>query len=166
MKKRGDLCSSDKTSSRNGQTEHSPEERVIGPGTSSAVSLTMSGQGCPGLQQGRPKPSCSGDATSNNAGVIHHRGATYLGRTQGSPRRYRSPTSRKLCLPKARVPLGTSHNVLLTHAGGLGPHRAHTGRDACSPGPPRQRTTPPRLSSPPRGKGAPRLPPQVRRTLR
>jgi hypothetical protein len=46
-KKRGDLCSSDKTSSRSGQAKHSPEERVIGPGTSSAVSLTMPGQGCP-----------------------------------------------------------------------------------------------------------------------
>jgi hypothetical protein len=46
-KKRGRLCSSDKTSSRNGQVEHSPEERVIGPGTSSAVSLTVPGQGCP-----------------------------------------------------------------------------------------------------------------------
>jgi hypothetical protein len=53
-----------------------------------------------------------------------------------------------------------------THAEGLGPHRAHMGRDACSPGPPRQRTTSPRPSSPPRGKGAPRLPPQARRTLR
>jgi hypothetical protein len=45
-KKRDDLCSSDKTSSRNGQAELSPEERVIGPGTSSAVSLTVPGQGC------------------------------------------------------------------------------------------------------------------------
>jgi hypothetical protein len=47
MKKQGGLCSSDKTSSRSGQAEHSPEERVIGPGTSSAVSLAMPGQGCP-----------------------------------------------------------------------------------------------------------------------
>jgi hypothetical protein len=85
---------------------------------------------------------------------------THPGRTQGSPGRCRGPTSQKLCLPKARVPLGASRNVLPTHAGGLGPHRAHTGRDACSPGPPRQRTTPPRPSSPPRGKGAPRLPPR------
>jgi hypothetical protein len=29
------------------QAEHSPEKRVIGPGTSNAVSLTMPGQGCP-----------------------------------------------------------------------------------------------------------------------
>jgi hypothetical protein len=47
MKKRGDLCSSDKTSSKSGQAERSPEERVIRPGTSSAVLLTMPGQCCP-----------------------------------------------------------------------------------------------------------------------
>jgi hypothetical protein len=46
-RKRGNLCSSDKTSSRSGQAEHSPEERVIRPRTSSAISLTMPGQGCP-----------------------------------------------------------------------------------------------------------------------
>jgi hypothetical protein len=50
--------------------------------------------------------------------------------------------------------------------GGLGLHRAHTGRDACSPGSPRRRATPPRLSNPPRGKGAPRLQSQARRMLR
>jgi hypothetical protein len=47
MKKRGDWCSSDKTSSRSGQVEHLSEERVIGPEMSSIVSLTMLGQGCP-----------------------------------------------------------------------------------------------------------------------
>jgi hypothetical protein len=46
-KKWGGLCSSDKTSSRSGQARHSPEERVIGPGTSSVVSSMMLGQGCP-----------------------------------------------------------------------------------------------------------------------
>jgi hypothetical protein len=46
-RKQGDLCSSDRTSSRSGQAEHSPEEPVIGPGTSSAVSSTMPGQRCP-----------------------------------------------------------------------------------------------------------------------
>jgi hypothetical protein len=45
-KKRGGLCSSDKTSSRSGQAEHLPEELLIGPETSSAVSLMMPGQGC------------------------------------------------------------------------------------------------------------------------
>jgi hypothetical protein len=74
--------------------------------------------------------------------------------------------AKKLCLPKARVPLGASRNVLPTHARGLCPHRAHKGRDNCSPGPPRQRTTPPRPMSTPRGKGAPRLPSQARRMLR
>jgi hypothetical protein len=41
------LCNSGKTSSRSGQAEHSPEKRVIRPGTSSTISLTMPGQGCP-----------------------------------------------------------------------------------------------------------------------
>jgi hypothetical protein len=71
----------------------------------------MSGQAAPDLQRGRLEPSCSGDATSNNAGAIHHRGAVYPGQTQGSPGRCRSSTSRE---------------GLPTHAGGLGPHRAHT----------------------------------------
>jgi hypothetical protein len=46
-RKRDNLCSSGKTSSRSGQAEHLPEKRIIRPGTSSAVSLTMPGQGCP-----------------------------------------------------------------------------------------------------------------------
>jgi hypothetical protein len=41
------LCNFGKTSSRSGQAEHSPEKRVIRPGMSSVVSLTMPGQGCP-----------------------------------------------------------------------------------------------------------------------
>jgi hypothetical protein len=72
---------------------------------------------------------------------------------------------RKLCLSKARVPPGASRNDLLTHAGGLSPHRAHAGRNACSPGSPQQRAPPPRPSSPPRREGAPRLPPQAWGTL-
>jgi hypothetical protein len=43
----GNLCSSGKTSSRSGQAEHLPEKSVIRPRTSSVVSLTMPGQGCP-----------------------------------------------------------------------------------------------------------------------
>jgi hypothetical protein len=62
-------------------------------------------------------------------------------------------------------PLGASRSVLPTHAGGLGPHRVHKGRDACSPGSPRRRATPLRRSNLPRGKGVSRLPPQARRTL-
>jgi hypothetical protein len=46
-RKQGDLRSSGKTSSRSGQASHSPEKRVIGPGMSNAVSLTMSGQRYP-----------------------------------------------------------------------------------------------------------------------
>jgi hypothetical protein len=46
-RKQDNLCSSGKTSSRSGQAKHSPEKRVIRPGTSSAESLTMPGQGCP-----------------------------------------------------------------------------------------------------------------------
>jgi hypothetical protein len=52
------------------------------------------------------------------------------------------------------VPIGASRNALPTHTGGLGPHRAHTGRDARGPGSPRQQATSPRPSSLPRGKGA------------
>jgi hypothetical protein len=165
-RKQGNLCSSDKISSRSGQAEHSPEKRVIRPGTSSAVSLTMPGQGCPGLQRGQPESGCSDNTTSSNAGAIHHRGAAYPGRTQESPGGCRGPTGRKLYLPKARVPPGASRNDFPTHAGGLGPHRAHAGRDACSPGSPRQRAPPPRPSSPPRREGAPRLPSQAWGTLR
>jgi hypothetical protein len=46
-RKQGNLCSSCKTSSKSGQVEHSPEKRVIGPGTSNVISLTTPGQGCP-----------------------------------------------------------------------------------------------------------------------
>jgi hypothetical protein len=46
-KKQGNLCSSNETSSKSGQGEHSPEEHVIGPGASNAVSLMMQGKGCP-----------------------------------------------------------------------------------------------------------------------
>jgi hypothetical protein len=165
-RKQGNLCSSGKTSSRSGQAEHSPEKRVIGPGMSNAVSLTMPGQGCPRPPAGSAKSSYRGNTTLSNAGAIHHRGVAYPGRTQESPGGCRGPTGRKLCLPKARVPLGASHNDFPTHAGGLGPHRAHAGRDARSPGSPRQLAPPSRPSSPPRRESAPWLPTQARRTLR
>jgi hypothetical protein len=64
----------------------------------------MPEQGCPGFQWGRPEPSCSDNTTPSDAGAIHHRGAAYPGRTQESPGGCRGPTSRELCLPKARVP--------------------------------------------------------------
>jgi hypothetical protein len=63
-------------------------------------------------------------------------------------------------------PPGASRRDFPIHAGSLGPHRAHAGRDACSPGSPRQRAPPSRPSSPPRREGAPRLPPQEWGTLR
>jgi hypothetical protein len=91
--------------------------------------------------------------------AIHYRGAAYLGRAQESPGGCRGPTGQELCLLKARVPPGASRRDFPIHAGSLGPHRAHAGRDACGPGSPRQRAPPPRPSSPPRRKGAPRLPP-------
>jgi hypothetical protein len=69
--------------------------------------------------------------------------------------------------PKAKgTPPGASRRDFPIHAGSLGPHRAHAGRDACSPGSPRQRAPPSRPSSPPRREGAPRLPPQEWGTLR
>jgi hypothetical protein len=92
-------------------------------------------------------------------------GAAYPGRTQESPGGCRGPTGRELCLPKASVPPGASCRDFLIHTGSLGPHQAHAGRNACSPGSPRQRAPPPRPSSPPRREGAPRLPPQVWRML-
>jgi hypothetical protein len=146
----------------------STRRRSASPGLGCPAPYRCRCQGsvAPGHQRRRLGFSCSGDAAPDDAGAIHHRGATYLGRTQESPGGCRGLTSRKLCLPKARVPLGASRNVLPTHVGGLGPHRAHAGRDACRPGPPWRRATPLRPSSPPRGKGAPRLPPQAQRTLR
>jgi hypothetical protein len=126
----------------------------------------MLGQGCPGLQRGRPESGCSGNTTPSDAGAVHHRGAAYLGRTQESPGGRRVPRSRELCLPKARVPPGASRSNFPIHVGSLGPHWAHAGRDACSPGSPRQRAPPPRPSNPPRREGASRLPPQAWGTLR
>jgi hypothetical protein len=61
--------------------------------------------------------------------------------------------------PEGKGAPGASRNDFPTHAGGLGPHRAHAGRDVCSPGSPRRRATPSQPSSPPRQEGAPRLPP-------
>jgi hypothetical protein len=120
----------------------------------------------PGFQWGRPEPGCSCDTTPSDVGTLHHRGAAYPGRAQESPRRCRGPTGRKLCLPKAGVPPGASRRDFRIRARSLGPHRAHAQHGACGPGSPRQRAPPPQLSSPPRRKGAPRLPPQAWGTLR
>jgi hypothetical protein len=68
--------------------------------------------------------------------------------------------------PEGKGTPGASRRDFPIHAGSLGPHRAHAGRDACGPESPRQRAPPPRPSSPPRRKGVPRLPPQAWGTLR
>jgi hypothetical protein len=136
------------------------------PGCPTPYRRRCQGKAAPGLQRGRPESGCSGNTTPSDAGAIHHRGAVYPGRTQESPGGRRGPTGRELCLPKARVPPGASRRDFSIHARSLGPHRAHAGRDACSPGSPRQRPPPPRPSSPPRRKGASRLPPQAWGTLR
>jgi hypothetical protein len=118
------------------------------------------------FQWGRPEPGCSGNASPRYARAINHRGAANPGSAQESPGGRRGPTSRKLRLPKAGVPLGTSRRDFPIHAGSLGPHRAHAQHSACGPGTPRQRAPAPQPSGPPRREGAPRLPPQAWRTLR
>jgi hypothetical protein len=124
------------------------------------------GKAATGFQWGRPEPGCSSNTTSRDAGTIDHRRAAYLGRAQESPGGCRSPTGRKLCLPKAGVPLEASRRDFPIRAGSLGPHQAHAQHGACGPGSPRQRAPPPQLSSPPRREGASRLPPQAWGTLR
>jgi hypothetical protein len=126
---------------------------------------------CPGkaatrFQWGRPEPGCSGNASLRDAGAINHRGAANPGRAQESPRGRHGPTGRKLRLPKAGVPLGTSRRDFSIYAGSLGLHRAHAQHSACGPRTPRQRAPSPRPSGPPRREGAPRLPPQAWGTLR
>jgi hypothetical protein len=133
------------------------------------------GKAATGFQWGRPEPGCGSYTTSHDARTINHRRAAYPGRAQESPGGCRGPTGRKLCLPKAVVPLclpkavvplGASCRDFPIHAGNLGPHRAHAQHGACGPGSPRQRAPPPQPSSPPRREGVPRLPPQAWRTLR
>jgi hypothetical protein len=124
------------------------------------------GKAATGFQRGRPEPGCSSNTSPRDAGAINHRGAAYLGRAQESPGGCRGPTGRKLCLPKAGVPLGTSRRDFPIHAGSLGPHRAHAQHSACGPGTPRQRAPSPQPSNSPRREGAPRLPPQAWGTLR
>jgi hypothetical protein len=118
------------------------------------------------FQWSRPEPGCSSNASPRDARAINHRGAANLGRAQESPGGRCGPTGRKLRLPKAGVPLGTSRCDFLIHAGSLGPHRAHAQHSACGLGSPRQRAPSPRLLGPPRREGAPRLPPQAWGTLR
>jgi hypothetical protein len=102
------------------------------------------GKATTGFQWGRPEPGCSSDTSPHDAGAINHRRAAYPGRAQESPGGCRGPTGRKLCLPKAGVPLGASRRDFPIHAGSLGPHRAHAQHSDCGPGSPRQRAPPPR----------------------
>jgi hypothetical protein len=124
------------------------------------------GKAATGFQWGWPEPGCGSNTTPRDAGTIDHRRAAYPGRAQESPGGCRGSTGRKLCLPKAGVPLGASRRDFPIHAGSLGPHRAHAQHSACGPRSPRQRAPPPQPSSPPRQEGAPRLPPQAWGTLR
>jgi hypothetical protein len=118
------------------------------------------------FQWSRPKPGCSSNASPRNAGAINHRGTANPGRAQESPRGRCGPTGRKLRLPKAGVPLGTSCRDFPIHAGSLDPHQAHAQHSACGPGSPRQQAPSSRPSGPPRREGALRLQPQAWRTLR
>jgi hypothetical protein len=124
------------------------------------------GEAAAGFQRSRPKPGCSSNAPPRDAGAIDYGRATYLGRAQESPGGRRGPAGRKLCLPKAGVPPGTSRRDFSIHAGSLGPLRAHAQHSACGPGSPRQRAPSSRPSGPPRRHDAPRLPPQAWATLR
>jgi hypothetical protein len=108
------------------------------------------GEAATGFQRSRPEPGCSGNTPPRDAGAINHRGAAYLGRAQESPGGRRGPTGRKLCLPKAGVPLGTSRRDFPIHAGSLGPLRAHAQRSACGPTSPRQRAPSSQPLGPPR----------------
>jgi hypothetical protein len=111
------------------------------------------------FQWGRPKPGCSSNASLRDAGAINHRGAANPGGAQESPGGRRGPTGRELRLPKAGVPLGTSHRDFPIHAGSLGPHRVHAQHSACGPGSPRQRAPSSQPSGPPQREDTPRLPP-------
>jgi hypothetical protein len=142
------------------------EARHPPPGHPVSHCRRRQGKAATGFQWGRPKPGCSSDTTSRDAGTIDHRRAAYPGRAQESPVGCRGPTGQKLCLPEAGVPLGASRSDFPIHAGSLGPHRAHAQHGACGPRSPRQRAPPPQPSSPPRREGTPRLPPQAWGTLR
>jgi hypothetical protein len=118
------------------------------------------GEAATRFQWGRPEPGCSGNAPPRDAGAINHRGAANPRRAQESPGGRRGPMGRKLRLPKAGVPLGTSRRDFPIHAGSLDPHRAHAQHSACGLGSPRQRAPSPQPSGPPQREGAPRLPPK------
>jgi hypothetical protein len=133
-RKQDNLCSSSKTSSRSGQAEHSPEKRVIRPGTSSVVSLTMPGQGCPRPPVGSPRIWLRRQYCSERC--RRHpppRGNVSRENSRISWRMPRSDGPRALP-PEGKGAPEASRSDFPIHAGSLGPHRAHAGRDACGPG--------------------------------
>jgi hypothetical protein len=160
------LCRSAGTSGRNGRSNPRPEKRVIPPGHPAPHRRRRQGEAAAGFQRSRPEPGCSGNTPPRDAEAINHRGAAYPGRAQESPGGRRGPTGRKLCLPKAGVPLRTSRCDFPIYAGSLGPLRVHAQHSACGPGSPRQRAPSSQPSGPPRRQGTPRLPPQAWGTLR
>jgi hypothetical protein len=142
-----------------GEARHLPQDaqhriandvRARLPPTSSGVGQNLAAAAI--LLRAMPEPSTT-------------QGSAYPGRAQESPGGRRGSTGRKLCLPEAGIPFGTSRRDFPIHAGSLGPHRAHAQHSACGPGPPRQRAPSPQPSNLPRREGAPRLPPQAWGTL-
>jgi hypothetical protein len=100
-RKQGNLCSFGKTWNRSGQAEHSPEKRVIRPETSSAVSSTMPGQGCP--------PASSGVGQNLAAAAILLRAMPEPSTTEGGVSRENSRISWRMPWsdgPKALPPEG------------------------------------------------------------
>jgi hypothetical protein len=166
MRKQDNLCSSGRTSARSGQVEHQPKKRVIWPRTSSTASPTMPGQGCPRLPVGSARTWLQQQYYFERC-WSHPPPRGGISR-ESSRISWRMPRSGG---PKALPPEGkgtpeASRRDFPIHAGSLGPHRAHAGRNACSPGSLRQRAPPPQPSSPPRREGASKLPPQAWGTLR
>jgi hypothetical protein len=160
------LCRSAGTSGRNGRSTPGRRSASSPPGHPAPHHRRRQGEAAAGFQRSRPEPGGSSNASPRDAGAINHRGAAYPRRAQESPGGRRGPMGRKLCLPKAGVPLGTSRRDFPTHAGSLGPLRAHAQHSACGPGMPRQRAPSSRPSGPPRRQGTLRLPPQAWGTLR
>jgi hypothetical protein len=119
------------------------EARHLLPGHPAPRCRRRQGKAATGFQWGRPEPGCSSNTTPRDAGTIDHRRAAYPGRAQESPGICRGPMGRKLCPPKAGVPLGASRRDFPIRERSLGPHRAHAQHGACGPGSPRQRAPPP-----------------------
>jgi hypothetical protein len=133
-RKQDNLRSSGRSSSRSGQAEHQPEKRVICPRTSSTTSLTMPGQGCPRLPVGSARTWLRQQYYSEQC--RNHpppRGGVSRESSRISWRMLRSDGPKALP-PGGRGTPGASRRDFPIHEGSLGPHRAHAGRNAYSPG--------------------------------